>query len=100
MADWQCVLESFTDPKAGVEQLFWTKNYLTVKSYPVECASLYDLSGTVQMVGAVMAMTRGKGTFPKASFQVDFESIGPTGAKTKTKQILAFEFIKGNFKKA
>ncbi len=98
-ATWQCVLERFKDPKAGKEQLFWTIDYLHVKSYPIECASLYDLSATVKMLGAVKAMSGGKGTYPKVSFQVDFESIGPTGAKEKSNQILAFEFMKGKFKK-
>lgn len=96
---WQCVLERFTDPKTSEEQLFWTIDYLHVKSYPIECASLYDLSGTVRMVGGVKTMPGSKGTYPSASFILDFESVGPTGAKTKTQQKLAFEFMKGKMKK-
>jgi len=97
--NWQCVLESFKDPKSGDEQLFWRLDYLHVKSYPIECAKLYDLSGTVRMVGSVKSNSGTKGTYPSASFEIDFESIGPTGAKTKTKQKLAFDFVRGAMKK-
>ena len=100
IAKWRCVLEHFTDPNSGDEQFYWLIDGLDISSYSIECPAMYDLSATIQMVGAVKTMKGPKGNFPKVKFKIEFESIGPTGAKTKTSQLLQFDFIKGNFKKA
>lgn len=99
-ATWGCQLDRFTDPKTNEAQEIWAIEYLDVKSYPVECCTGYDLSATVHRSGAIKAVTRGIVTFPKAKFQINFESIGPTGAKVKTKQFFDFGFLQGKINKA
>ncbi|MGC1505143.1 MAG: hypothetical protein WA782_13525 [Sulfitobacter sp.] len=97
-ASWRCQLDRFTDPKTSETQEIWAIESLTVNSYPIECCTGYDLSATVHQSGPIKAVTSGIVTFPKAKFQINFESIGPTGAKTKTKQMFEFGFLQGKFK--
>ncbi len=98
-ASWRCELDLFTHPKTSETQEIWAVEYLNVNSYPIECCTGYDLSATVHMSGPIKTVTRGGITFPKAKFQINFESIGPTGDKTQTKQLIEFGFLQGNFKK-
>lgn len=100
LASWRSQLDRFTDPKTGDEQDVWSVDSLGVHSYGIDSPMGYDLSATVKIAGGVKAVQRGKISIPKASFIIDFESIGPTGSKTKTQQIVKFEFLKGGFKKA
>lgn len=97
-AVWKCQLDKFTDPKSGDEQNIWAVEYLTINCLSVENPTGYDLSASISQTG-LQSVNKGKVALPKAQYIVEFESIGPTGKKTKTKQKLEFGFLKGVFKK-